>query len=129
LGNKFRSSSDDTRSTVIGYFSELGIPVVEGESLGPIIIQALRSVLNKYNVPFDMVHKRNGNYLALKAPDVGLVEYLQTRSLARRGRALTDALVKVSDLPKYLAGLKYHTIIGDGSAAIKVLVSDSEIKQ
>ena len=98
----------ESTSMVKSYLTELGVPLSStGAPAG--VIGALRSVLNQYKVPFEMIHKRDGNYLTLKAPDTTLITYLEQKKF----QLVTSesAISRVLDVPGYLSSLDYITIM------------------
>ena len=101
---------------VQSYLTKLGIP----SSTNVSIIGALRSALNQYNVPFEMIHKRDGNYLVLKAPDTSLINYLEQKKF--QSIASESAIQRVLDVPGYLSSLEYITVMEtDGETPLSAL--------
>ena len=68
-----RSKDLQSDSEVCSMISSLGYPT-DGE-----LINTVRTILKDHNVPFTMVHKRDGNYLQLTPPKTDLADYLSKK--------------------------------------------------
>lgn len=95
-------------------FSKLGINVTSDPS---DVIHQLRKLLKQYNIPFEMVHRRNGNFLKLVPPNNMLEQYIH-----RKGTLLERPKSKIIpnfDLIKYISGLTCDERISMGGSAFK----------
>lgn len=76
------------------------------EASGATVIQTLRKVLDEYNIPFVMRHKKDGNYLKLVLPDNTLQYYLAQKNIKQFSPSNKVDIMPDFNLHRYLTSLK-----------------------